>query len=49
MAGLLALLRYVAEPYDAWGNRADAYAGIHDEPDVYGFIADNLERLTVQA
>jgi hypothetical protein len=49
MAGLIALLRYAAEPYDEWGNRADAYRGIHDEPDVYGFIADSLERLAVLA
>jgi hypothetical protein len=49
VAGLLAVIRYAAEPIDRWGNRADAYAGIEDEPDILAFIADSLERLTVQA
>jgi hypothetical protein len=46
MAALIALVRYAAEPVDAWGNRADSYSGIDDEPDILAAIADALERLT---
>jgi hypothetical protein len=46
MAGLVALIRYAAEPIDAWGNLADSYAGIDDEPDILSFVADSLEQLS---
>jgi hypothetical protein len=44
VAGLLTVIRYVAQPISRWGNMADEYSGIEDEPDVFAFIADN-ERL----
>jgi hypothetical protein len=46
MTGLIALIRYAAEPIDSWGNRADSYDGRDDEPDILTFIAETLGRLT---
>jgi hypothetical protein len=48
ITGLAALVRYLAEPIDAWGNRADQYSGTEAESDILAFIADSLERLTMQ-
>jgi hypothetical protein len=45
MAGLIAVVRYAAEPLDSWGNRADAHNGIEDQPDILSFVTESLERL----